>query len=450
MKNRFITCGMLLLISFQYSCQDEFLAKKQTKSLLVPTTTGNFQALLDDVSIMNVYPATTLMATDDFYTTDAELQIFVNATERNSYTWAEDIFEGSASGDWNQPYQQILVANIVLEGLDHYEAPTASYKKTVDQLSGAALFYRSLAFYNLLQQFAAPYSTSTANSPGIPLRLSSNINIRLPRASLEQCYSQVLKDLESAYTLLPELSPSKTRPTKQAALALLARVYLSMGNYREALKQALAALALGDTLLDFNLRSPNLDPTGNAEMIFNCANAVYSFAFSQASGAPTDFFSLYAPDDLRRQYYFVVRATGIIGYRNMFAQNIGRFSGLSVDELYLIKAECEARAQVAGNGLPALNALLVKRWKTGTFVPYQALSSKEALRSILLERRKTLAYRGTRWTDLRRLNQEPEFAVSLNRTVNGQTYTLLPNDKRYIYPIPDNEISASGIEQNIR
>jgi tetratricopeptide (TPR) repeat protein len=450
MKIRLTTLGLCLVIGFLLSCQDEFLDKKQTKSLLVPTTLDNFQALLDNVSIMNVFPATTLMATDDFYTTAAELQTFINASERNSYIWATDIFEGSSAGDWNQPYQQILVSNVVLEGLEKYHSASQAQKERANQIKGAALFYRSMSFYHLLQQFALPYSASTMISPGVPLRLSSDINLKLPRAGLDQCYTQVLVDLKDASELLPLSTISKTRPGKQAALALLSRVYLSMGKYTEALSEAEAALDLGNTLLDFNLRSPNIDPTGNAEMIFNCANAGFSFAYSFTSGAPEELSSQYSLDDLRRQYYFVLRTNGIYGYRNMFSQNIGRFSGLSIDELYLVKAECEARAAINGHGLPTLNSLLVTRWKTATFVPFQANTSKEALKIILTERRKSLAYRGTRWTDLRRLNQEPELAVTLMRTLDGKTYTLLPNDKRYVYPIPVEEISASGIQQNIR
>ncbi|MNX64087.1 SusD family protein [compost metagenome] len=96
-----------------------------------------------------------------------------------------------------------------------------------------------------------------------------------------------------------------------------------------------------------------------------------------------------------------------------------------------------------------LNTLLSKRFGAG-FVPYTATDQKNAILTILKERRKELLFRGLRWMDLRRLNKEPEYAVTLTRIVNGTTYTLPPNDPRYVYPIPPDEIAISGIEQNER
>ena len=68
---------------------------------------------------------------------------------------------------------------------------------------------------------------------------------------------------------------------------------------------------------------------------------------------------------------------------------------------------------------------------------------------ILLERRKELLMRGLRWMDLKRLNMEGA-AITLTRTVNGQVYTLPPNDLRYALPIPEDVIAISGMQQNPR
>jgi hypothetical protein len=68
----------------------------------------------------------------------------------------------------------------------------------------------------------------------------------------------------------------------------------------------------------------------------------------------------------------------------------------------------------------------------------------------LAERRKELIYRGIRWSDLRRLNRDSRFGIILTKTLNGVTYSLLPNDKRYVLPIDEIEIRLSGIQQNNR
>jgi len=104
--------------------------------------------------------------------------------------------------------------------------------------------------------------------------------------------------------------------------------------------------------------------------------------------------------------------------------------------------------------MEVLNNLLQTRWKiingTSTFNEIIAQDASEALQIILTERRKQLCFRGLRWTDLRRLNLENNFAKTLTRHVGAETYTLPPNSSRYVYPIPDDEISLSGIQQNIR
>ena len=97
-----------------------------------------------------------------------------------------------------------------------------------------------------------------------------------------------------------------------------------------------------------------------------------------------------------------------------------------------------------------LNALLKKRYLTGTYIDRTASSANDALVQILTERKKELAFRGLRWMDLRRLNREPQFATTLTRVINGQTYTLQPNSIRYALPIPDDEIALSGLQQNPR
>jgi hypothetical protein len=127
-----------------------------------------------------------------------------------------------------------------------------------------------------------------------------------------------------------------------------------------------------------------------------------------------------------------------------------KYDGLAVDEIYLIKAECRARAGDRDGAMDVLNTLLKARWKTGTFVAYTAANADEALLIVLKERKKELLLRGLGWTDLRRLNREPKFAVTLQRKAGGVTYTLPPNDPRYAFPIPDIEIKLGGLAQNQR
>jgi hypothetical protein len=97
-----------------------------------------------------------------------------------------------------------------------------------------------------------------------------------------------------------------------------------------------------------------------------------------------------------------------------------------------------------------LNTLLSNRWNS-SFVPRTAANAAEALAIILTERRKELPFRGTRWTDLRRLNKDSRFAKTLIRPMNTISYTpLAPGDVRYTLLIPQAAIDLGGITQNVR
>src|SRR3981189_1202195 len=86
------------------------------------------------------------------------------------------------------------------------------------------------------QLFAPVYdSVSSRSLPamGIPLRLTADVNAPSTRSTVQQTYDQILGDLQQAVVLLPAAVPyaNRNRPSRPAAQALLARVYLSMRNY---------------------------------------------------------------------------------------------------------------------------------------------------------------------------------------------------------------------------
>jgi len=107
------------------------------------------------------------------------------------------------------------------------------------------------------------------------------------------------------------------------------------------------------------------------------------------------------------------------------------------------------RKNRVSDGMAMLNTLLKTRYKANNFTPLSAENQTDALNKVLMERRKELVWRSLRWTDLKRLNKEGANII-LRREINGDIYTLAPNDPKYVFPIPDDEIALSGIQQNIR
>lgn len=96
-----------------------------------------------------------------------------------------------------------------------------------------------------------------------------------------------------------------------------------------------------------------------------------------------------------------------------------------------------------------MDTLLTKRYVTGTYAPPNISTREQALQFIRDERRKELAFRGLRWTDLRRYNLENENII-LRRVLNGQEFTLQPRSKLYVLPLPPEVVSLGKLEQNER
>ncbi|QHS56556.1 RagB/SusD family nutrient uptake outer membrane protein [Mucilaginibacter sp. 14171R-50] len=453
MKKIFLINAVLMLALTLPACRKDFLDARPNKALLVPTTPDDLRVLLDNNDVFNIRPNLTPLADGDYYTTDAGYGTYRLDMERNSYAWSKDIFAGAVAGDWNTPYKQIFYTNVVLEAAARL--PEADVK----EIRGTALFYRAFAYFNLVSQFAVPYDAATAASaPGVPLRLHADVTLKAGRATLAATYAQIWADLSAARPLLPVTAGYKTRSTVSALLALQARVALAMEDYPAAGRYADSALSINHTLLDYNSLNasanrpfPRALPSGNDEVTYYSALLPYSF---DGPSAPTyvdrQLYDAYAPGDLRKKLFFKEATPGDFRFRGNYAGSVTLFGGLANDELYLTRAECRARAGDAAGAMADLNTLLIKRWLTGTFVPYTAANAEDALRQVLAERRKELLGRNLRWNDLRRLNRDPRFRVTLRRTVNGHTYTLEPGSARYVYPVPDEEVRLGGVVQNER
>src|SRR5882757_340621 len=156
-----ITFFAVMLIICSCKKQDEFLDKKNNNASVVPATIGDFQAILDDYTVMNgINPNLTNAGCDNIYITDVTLAT-LSVTIRNTYTWTPDLFQGAASGDWTNPYNMIEHSNIVLDGLD--AGPTGTYTQNdYNNVKGQALFFRAFSFYFLAQEFCKTYDSSSA------------------------------------------------------------------------------------------------------------------------------------------------------------------------------------------------------------------------------------------------------------------------------------------------
>lgn len=448
---------MTIAIIICIGCQTDFLDKKPDKSLLVPQTITDFQALLDNNSIMNLVPYLPLISSDDLHISREALS-GRTLLERNSYIWKEDLYENAIVGDWNNQYRIALYANIVLEGLGLLED-----SEDKRQLEGAALFFRAWAHLNLVQQFARPYNPgNAAENEGIPLKLEADVNMKSSRGTLKDSFDSILTDLKKAASLLSNTRTYPTRPVKNAASALLARTYLLMQDYENAEKLAIEVLSYDNTLMDFNgivssftsaVRPfPTVFIQGNPEVIFYAPIASSGYLNALTTTVNPELFAIYDSLDQRRRVFYVNQSNGSINFKGSYSGQapLTHFAGLANNELYLIIAECQARRKALPEAAYTINLLLKSRWLTGRYENVSFTDSATALRFILSERRKELVFRGLRWSDLRRLNQDGDLKTDIEREFGDEVLVLRANDNKYTFPIPEVEIQINNYSQNPR
>lgn len=460
-----IYLGMVFLVLLT-GCkkQDNFLNVKQSINQVQPQTLDDFQAIMDDYNQMNLgaYPDLGNVGDDNFYFTDAYLAS-ITATQRNGYLWEKDVYQGAPGYSWASGYSVIEYCNITLDGLNKLNASSISSSQAeYNNVKGSALFYRTLAFYMLAEDFCKPYNIKTAGTDlGIVLRMTSDVTAKSTRSTVAQTYQQMISDIKTAIGLLPTIPKYQMRPSKPAANALLAKIYLEMGDYKNAEIYANSSLEDFNTLLDFN--SSSVSPSGfftfpgypdNPEISFYSTQGIEASALVaaiSASNVDSTLIKSYDSNDLRKTCFYYQRGDGTYGFKGTYSATLNLFCGIASDEVYLIRAESRARSNNLDGAKSDLNTLLIKRYVTGTYVPITTNDQTALLSKILLERRKELPFTGQlRWEDLRRLNQDPNNAIILTRVSKGVTYTLSPNDPRYVLPIPDQEIQLSGIQQNSR
>ena len=445
MKKTYIRYCYIITWLLLASCKHYLDARPDVK-LEVPVTIRDLQLLMDDYATMNnTWPAAGGLMADNFYLAAADWNT-LQESDRKLYIWQRT---DQTNDYWNGPYQAILNTNVVLENID--KARSTGSVEDWNNLKGTALFFRAKYFHALAQLFAKPYDPATAaQDPGIPLRYTSNYNDPTVRASVAQTYDRILLDLKAALTLLPGTPIVKSRPGKPAAYGALALVCLDMRDYARAGAYADSCLQLYNRLMDYNELDTLADapvPRFNDEVIFEMISQNARALLPAVCKVDTLLYNTYAENDLRKLIYFT--GNSFKGdYAGMGADNGYIFAGIVTDEMYLVRAESRARAGNATQAMNDLNALLVTRWRQGTFVPLIAADAADALKQILRERRKELLFRSARWADLRRLQYETAFAVTPQRILNGKAYTLPPNSPRYVLQIPGNVVSITGIEQN--
>ncbi|MEM6342256.1 MAG: RagB/SusD family nutrient uptake outer membrane protein [Bacteroidota bacterium] len=136
---------------------------------------------------------------------------------------------------WAIRYRQITLANFVIAGVQPMEIP----QEDKNRLLAEAQFMRSVAYFDLVRIYG-----------GVPLIVNPPVlgeELLFPKASVKEVYDLIEADFAFAAEHLP-LSRSGSaigRATKGAALAFLAKAYLTNRKYVEARDAAKSVIDLG-------------------------------------------------------------------------------------------------------------------------------------------------------------------------------------------------------------
>lgn len=451
MKALYYTLGLLLCMQI-ISC-NKFLDEKVDANLKEADNLGDLDALLNNTQIMNYYVMGLGEASADNYYLDNASWQAMEIVDREIYTWGPEIFFQNSLSTWLDYYKTIYYSNHVLARLTKISADPGK-NKHANEIKGQAYFFRAFAFYKLLGLFSKAYDKeSAATDLGIPLRLTDDFNVPSKRASVKDCYRQILDDLYTAENLLPIEQTNRHLPSVQAVYILLSFIYQNMQDFELSLDYSRKALSINNKLKDLN----NYSPTerypfmgSDDEIVFTVAGGAYTLLDKKYCKIDTALYRSYEEHDLRKKLFFDVNKDGSYYFKGSYAGSRGLFMGLTIADAYLTAIEALIRLNRIEESKEYLAIFLTNRYAEGHVPTFAEKSQNELLKITLNERRKEFVMRDSRWSDIKRLNRIDQEVITPIRRLEGKEVSLLQNDNRYALPLPAEIIEISGMQQNPR
>jgi starch-binding outer membrane protein, SusD/RagB family len=348
------------------------------------------------------------------------------------------------SAVWAEPYQYIYSSNAIIEGLSNSLTVSPTVKQ---QLTGQAKFIRAFCYFYLVNMFG-----------NVPMPLSSDFraNTVANRVPVSQVYDQIVADLKDAKNLLPSdyslSNNERTKPNSLAATAMLARVYLFLGDWKNAETQATEVIE--SPLYDLaNLN--DVFEKNSSEAIWQLMPNEPGFNTNEGryfilTGAPTltaltsTQMNSFETGDNRKMdwtdsfangsdtYYFSYK------YKVMSGLNITEYSMvMRLAEQYLIRAESRA---YQNNIVGSQSDLNIIRTRAG--LKFTSANDQVSLLAAILHERQVELFTewGHRWFDLKRTDNANTTFAAIKSNWNATDV---------LYPIPLQEIQNNPhITQN--
>ena len=448
------------------SCESDFLEPTPTSGV----TSGSYFTDADEVgtAVINMYDGiqgVNSTSTNDnhaimyeFYITEMRSDNTRTKSSEGEAAQFEDYSitatNGIVSDYYASFYNIVFRANTVLDNLGVVEdaAVAAAYE-------GEAKFVRAYAYFNLVRLYGDIPLVDRSLSP-------SEIDVQYTRVATASIYNLIVSDLQTAAANLD--NSYKTRASKAAAQALLAKVHLTLGNYGDARTLCEAVVGSG-----FSLQSNFND------IFYNERNSEIIFAVGYAAGLDDD------SQNFSSEWMNAVGRTSGVNYvtpeavtalddlggdRTLYSYRIDPFQPSQNQVVkYLPNGESggidgktfESDATLAGNDwivlryadvlLMHVEAILAGGDETAdanAVASFQAVRDRAGLTDIVTsvtkqelldERRVELAFENQRFFDLVRFGVAQD-VLSAFSTANG--YSFASTD--LLLPIPQREVNLSN------
>lgn len=214
---------LFLILSVLQGCNDDFLEEEAYGNVadnFLWNDKADLQQALNS-SISNLDTRYGYFTTSFLTMEDGATDYWIGAFEyRNFPAWQTDYPSSFSWAVWGPMWRSIYYSNLVLERIDRVPNLTDEEK---GRFEGQARFFRAFNYYFAQNKFGdVPIVTSV-----------SDTRDKIPQSSREDVRKLIENDLIIAAGLLPEKANVKkaenqlSRPSKQAALGLLARLYIN-------------------------------------------------------------------------------------------------------------------------------------------------------------------------------------------------------------------------------
>lgn len=358
---------------------------------------------------------------------------------------------------WRECYNCINRCNIVLDRIDGIKDMTEQEKSA---RKGEMLYVRSLTYFNLVRLWGdVPIVIHETTDP------MESFNVG--RQPEELVFQQIISDLKTAVTILPEVGDKTGHATQGAAISLLGEVYLWLKDYNNVVSVLTPLVGKYNLLSNYSDVFSNKNEN-NAEVIF-----AVQYAGNQL-GVGSKYANLFAIDvslvGVGSAYGDNFPSKSLI---NSFSANDKRLS-TNIGYLYGTAAYCKKYIERITTDFDGSNNFIVSRYAdillmlseayneigynndidgatTSSFIYLNQirlraglnkltsadLADQSSFRNALIkERRVEFAFENKRWFDLVRTGNAK--LVSETATTQGKITTY--QSYMDIYPIPEREI----------